>query len=125
MLHAAPRSKAKEVAQMLKAVHAQEDKEAARRNSAKVIGKLRAQHPEKAVGIVELGCDETLSYCDFSVAHWRHIRTNNPFERLNREIPHRARVVGSFPDGHAALILMAARLRYMAGQMWGMQRYMK
>ena len=52
-----------------------------------------AQHPEKAVGIVELGCDETLLYCDFSVAHWRRIRTNNPFERLNREIRHRVRVV--------------------------------
>ena len=73
------------------AVHAQEDKEAARRNSVKEIGKLRAQHPEKAVGIVELGCDETLLYCDFSVALWRHIRTNNPVERLNREIRHRAR----------------------------------
>lgn len=43
-----PRSKAKEVALMLKAVHAQEDKEAARRNSVKVISKLRAQRLEKS-----------------------------------------------------------------------------
>jgi len=73
---------------------------------------------------VESGCDETLSYYDFPVAHWRHIRTNNPLERLNREIRRRTRVVGSFPDGHAALMLVAARLRYMAGQKWGTQRYM-
>lgn len=53
-----------------------------------------------------------------------HIRTNNPLERLNREIRRRTRVVGSFPDGHAALMLVAARLRYMAGQKWGTQRYM-
>ena len=124
VLHAVPRGKAKEVALMLKAVHAQEDKEAARRKSVEVISKLRAQRLEKAARIVESGCDETLSYYDFPVAHWRHIRTNNPLERLNREIRRRTRVVGSFPDGHAALMLVAARLRYMAGQKWGTQRYM-
>ena len=124
VLHAVPRGKAKEVALMLKAVHAQEDKEAARRKSAEVVSKLRAQRLEKAARIVESGCDETLSYYDFPVAHWRHIRTNNPLERLNREIRRRTRVVGSFPDGHAALMLVAARLRYMAGQKWGTQRYM-
>ncbi len=124
VLHAVPRGKAKEVALMLKAVHAQEDKEAARRKSAEVISKLRAERLDKAARIVESGCDETLSYYDFPVAHWRHIRTNNPLERLNREIRRRTRVVGSFPDGHAALMLVAARLRYMAGQKWGTQRYM-
>ena len=124
VLHAVPRGKAKEVALMLKAVHAQEDKEAARRKSVEVISKLRAQRLEKAAKIIESGCDETLSYYDFPVAHWRHIRTNNPLERLNREIRRRTRVVGSFPDGHAALMLVAARLRYMAGQKWGTQRYM-
>lgn len=55
---------------------------------------------------------------------WRHIRTNNPLERLNREIRRRTSVVGSFPDGRAALMLMSARLRYMAGQKRGTQRYM-
>jgi transposase-like protein len=82
------------------------------------------QRLEKAAGILESGCDETLSYYAFPVAHWRHIRTNNPLERLNREIRRRTRVVGSFPDGHAALMLVAARLRYMAGQKWGTGRYM-
>jgi len=41
--------------------------------------------------------------------HWRYIRTNNHPEHLNREIRRRTRVVGSFPDGHAALILVCAR----------------
>ena len=81
VLHAVPRGKAKEVALMLKAVHAQEDKEAARRNSVEVISKLRAQRLEKAANIVESACDETLSYYDFPVAHWRPIRTNNQLER--------------------------------------------
>ena len=48
VLHAVPRGKANKVALMLKAVHAQEDKEAARRKSVEVVSKLRAQHLEKA-----------------------------------------------------------------------------
>ena len=43
---------------------------------------------------------ETLTYYDFSSGHWNQIRTNNTIERLNREIRHRTRVVGTFPDGN-------------------------
>ncbi len=124
VLHAVPRGKAKDVARMLKAIHAQEDKEAARQKVAEVVKKLRAMRLEKASRIVEDGCDETLSFYGFPPEHWRHIRTNNPLERLNREIRRRTRVVGSFPDGHAALMLVAARLRYISGQKWGTERYL-
>ena len=41
-----------------------------------------------------------------------------------REIRRRIRVVGSFPDGHSALMLAAARLRHIAGSKWGLRRYM-
>ena len=109
---------------MLKAIHAQEDREAARQKAREVGRKLKALRLEKAARLVDSGIEETFSYYAFPVAHWRHIRTNNPLERLNREIRRRTRVVGSFPDGHAALMLVAARLRYMAGQKWGTQRYM-
>ena len=121
---ATPRGKVKEVALMLKAIHAQEDREAARRKAADVVMKLRELRLAKAANTVESGVDETLSYYDFPATHWRCIRTNNPLERLNREIRRRTRVVGSFPDGQAALMLVAARLRYMAGQKWGTQRYL-
>ena len=124
VLHATPRGKAKEVALMLKAIHAQEDKEAARQKAIEVVKKLQALRLDKAARILESGCDETLYYYAFPSTHWRHIRTNNPLERLNREIRRRTRVVGNFPDGHAALMLVSARLRYMAGQKWGTQRYM-
>lgn len=123
VLHATPRGKAKEVALMLKAIHAQEDNEAALHKVAEVVKKLQALRLDKAARILESGYDETLSYYAFPSTHWRHIRTNNPLERLNREIRRRTRVVGSFPDGHAALMLVSARLRYMAGQKWGTQRY--
>lgn len=124
VLHAVPRGKAKDIALMLKAIHAQEDKEAARKKAAEAVGKLKAQRLEKAARIIESGCDETLSYYSFPSTHWRHIRTNIPLERLNRENRRRTRVVGGFPDGRAALMLVSARLRYMAGQKWGTERYM-
>lgn len=124
VLHMVPRSKARDVALMLKAIHAQEDKESARQKASEVVKKLQALRLEKAARILSTGCDETLSYYAFPAKHWRHIKTNNPLERLNREIRRRTRVVGSFPDGHAALMLVAARLRYMACQKWGTQRYM-
>jgi transposase-like protein len=65
-----------------------------------------------------------LSYYSFPQAHWRHLRTNNPLERIMREIRRRTRVVGSFPDGESALMLVAARLRYVAGTRWGTRMYM-
>ena len=52
------------------------------------------------------------------------IRTNNVIERLNREIRRRTRVVGCFPDGNSALMLVCARLRHVAGTQWGNKKYM-
>ena len=45
-------------------------------------------------------------------------------ERLNREIRRRTRVVGTFPDGNSALMLICARLRHVAGTQWGCKKYM-
>ena len=45
-------------------------------------------------------------------------------ERLNREIRRRTRVVGTFPDGNSALMLVCARLRHVAGTQWGCKKYM-
>ena len=72
----------------------------------------------------EDGIEETLAYCDFPSEHWSRIRTNNVIERLNREIRRRTRVVGSFPDGNSALMLVCARLRHVAGTQWGNKKYM-
>ena len=52
------------------------------------------------------------------------IRTNNVIERLNREIRRSTRVVGTFPDGNSALMLVCARLRYVAGTQWANRKYM-
>jgi len=121
---AVPKAKVKDVAAMLKAIHAQEDREAAQEKIAAVMKKLKAIRLANAAKIVEEGAGETLSYYDFPSQHWRSLRTNNPLERLMREIRRRTRVVGAFPDGQSALMLVAARLRHIAGTRWGTKRYM-
>ena len=45
-------------------------------------------------------------------------------ERLLREVRRRTRVVGNFPDGNSAVMLVAARLRHVAGTKWGTRRYL-
>ena len=119
-----PRSKVKLVAKMLKAIHAQESKKAAREKTKAVVEQLRSMKLKEAARKVEDGIEETLTYCDFPSEHWTRIRTNNVIERLNREIRRRTRVVGSFPDGNSALMLVCARLRHVAGTQWGNKKYM-
>jgi transposase-like protein len=119
-----PRAKLPEVTAMLKAIHAQEDRAAALAKGAAVVEKLEAMKLTKAAATVRDGLDETLSYMRFPREHWRSLRTNNPLERIMREIRRRTRVVGSFPDGHSALMLVAARLRHIAGTKWGTRRYL-
>jgi transposase-like protein len=121
---AVPSGKVREVASMLKAIHAQEDKVAAVEKSRAVVAKLREMKLAKAAAVVEEGVEETMSYYAFPREHWRCLRTNNPMERLNREVRRRTRVVGAFPDGQSALMLVAARLRHTAGTKWGSRRYM-
>lgn len=125
ILSAVPKGKARVVGLMIKAIHAQEDKEAARKKAQEVISKLEEMKLEKAARIVKSGYEETLSYYAFPSHHWRSLRTNNPLERINREIRRRTRVVGNFPDGQSALMLVSARLRYIASNKWGRKRYMK
>jgi putative transposase len=122
---AVPSGKVREVAAMLKAIHAQEDRAAAEQKAQAVAKKLAAMKLKKAAEMVEESAHETLTYYAFPSEHWRKIRTNNPMERILREVRRRTRVVGCFPDGHSALMLASARLRHVAGTKWGTHRYMK
>jgi len=119
-----PKSRVKDVAAMLKAIHAQEDRQAALEKAQAVIEKLETLKLAKAAGIVRAGVAETLSYMAFPREHWRSLRTNNMLERIMREIRRRTRVVGNFPDGTSALMLVAARLRHIAGTKWGARCYL-
>lgn len=119
-----PRHRMREVMAMLKAIHAQEDREAAEKKAKDVVEKLRALKLQKAAKVVEEGVSETLAYMAYPREHWTRIRTNNALERLMREIRRRTRVVGAFPDGNSALMLTAARLRHVAGTKWGTRKYL-
>lgn len=119
-----PNSKVKGVAKMLKAIHAQEDKAAALDKAAAVADKLQEMKLLKAAQKVREGIRETLTYMDFPMEHWTRIRTNNTLERLNKEIKRRTKVVGAFPDGESALMLVCARLRHVASSDWGGKRYL-
>lgn len=119
-----PNARVKEVARMLKAIHAQESLASARIKAADIVEQLRQMRLGKAATLVEDAIEETLTYYRFPANHWVRIRTNNPMERIIREIRRRTRVVGVFPDGQSAVMLCAARLRHIAGTKWGTRKYL-
>jgi putative transposase len=119
-----PNGKVTEVARMLKAIHAPEDRRAAGAKAREVVERLKSLKLKAAAELVEQKVGETLTYYAYPSTHWRQIRTNNPLERIIREIRRRTRVVGAFPDGHSALMLVAARLRHIASTRWGKRRYL-
>ena len=119
-----PRQKRALVSKMLKAIHAQESLEASVAKAGEVADRLDEMKLPAAARTVREGHLETLTYTRFPLQHWARIRTNNAIERLNREIRRRTRVVGTFPDGRSALMLVTARLKYIAECEWGKRRYL-
>jgi putative transposase len=119
-----PNGKVAEVARMLKAIHAQENQRKAESKGKEVVVALKEMKLRTAAELVEQKVLETLTYYAYPPTHWRQIRTNNPLERIIREIRRRTRVVGAFPDGRSALMLVAARLRHIASTHWGKRRYL-
>ena len=102
-----PSTKVREVSHMLKAIHAQENRSAAQEKAGAVIAELKRQRMTKAAELVVESIDETLTFYAFPDSHWIKIRTNNPLERIMKEIRRRTKVVGAFPDGQSCLNLAA------------------
>lgn len=119
-----PRGKIREVTAMLKAIHAQEDLEAAQEKAEAITVKLKQMKLFKASSMITESIHETFGYMSFPREHWLRIRTNNPLERIMREIKRRTKVVGCFPDGESAVMLASARLRYIMGTRWSTKRYL-
>lgn len=124
VLSKVPKSRRAKVAAMLKAIHATGSREASEAKALAVADELERMGPGEAAKVVREGYAETLAYTRFPQEHWRRIRTNNAIERINREIRRRTRVVGTFPDGRSALMLVTARLKYVAESEWGSRRYL-
>ena len=98
--------------------------EACGRKAGEAADELESMRLGAAARTVRDGFAETLAYTEFPPEHWRRIRTNNGIERINREIRRRTRVVGTFPDGNSALMLVTARLKYIVEHEWGKRRYL-
>ena len=78
----------------------------------------------KVAEFIEQTIEETLSYMDFPYEHWTRLRTNNALERIMKEIRRRTRVIGAFPDGYSAMMLVGARLRHISTTKWGTRQYL-
>lgn len=124
MLTRVPKSRRPVVAAVLKAIYTMELREAGEAKAFAVADEFERMRLGKGARVVRDGHKETLTYTGFPREHWRRIRTNNPIEQLNREIRRRTRVVGTFPNGKTALMLVIARLRYVAESEWGSRRYL-
>ena len=109
---------------MLKAIHAQESRTAAWGKAQEVIEALKTMKLHTAAALVDSAVSETFTFYAYPPPHWLKIKTNNPMERLLKEVRRRTRVVGAFPDSHAALMLVSARLRHDSRTKWGTQKYM-
>jgi hypothetical protein len=93
-----PSTKVREIVAILRAIHAGEDIAAAREKAIRVIDNLRALRLARAPNWWKWR-SRRRSPTTPSEEHWRRIRSNNPLERILREMRRRTRVVGAFPDG--------------------------
>lgn len=113
-------------ADALKAIFSMESRDKALEKAESVAKDMEARKLREAAKCLREGIGKTTTYLldDYPREHRRRIRTNNMIERLNREIRRRTRVVGSFPDGRSALMLICARVRYVTSSEWSTRRYL-
>ena len=119
-----PRTRGKEIGAKLKAIFAQEDREACLRKAEEVAQFLRDNKMKTAASTLESGIQEALTYTNYPHEHWLKIRSNNGIERINREIRRGTNAGGAFPDGNSALMLVCARLRFVSASEWGVKTYL-
>ena len=97
------------VAATIRTVFAQPDPAAAREQWRKVADSFRPRFPRLAALLDEVEAD-VLAYLAVPQDHWRQAWSNNPLERLNREVKRRTDVVGIFPNDRAVVRLVGAVL---------------
>ncbi len=109
LLGKVPRSAQPVVAGLLRSVFDQPDPEQVDAQFARVEAQLRDRFPTVADYLADAR-EDLLAFTGFPVEHWTKIRSNNPQERLNKEIRRRTDVVGIFPDRTSAIRLIGAVL---------------
>jgi putative transposase len=109
LLSKIPRRTQPWVATMVRTIYQQPSPEEVHAQHHRMIGMLDERFPQAAALLEEAG-PEILAFTAFPVAHWKQIWSNNPQERLNREIRRRTDVVGIFPNRGAVIRLIGAVL---------------
>ena len=109
LLALVPKSAAEMVAATVRTVFAQPDATSAREQWRAVADRFRKSFPRVADLLDEAEAD-VLAYLAFPREHWRQIWSNNPLERLNKEVKRRTDVVGIFPNATAVVRLVGAVL---------------
>lgn len=104
-----PKAAAQMVAATIRTVFAQPDARTAREQWRRVAEGFRKQFPRLAA-LMDMAETDVLAYLAFPPEHWRQIWSNNPLERLNKEVKRRTDVVGIFPNTAAVVRLVGAVL---------------
>jgi len=118
-----PRSAQPFVATLVRTIFAQPSAQEVQAQLRRVILQLEGRFPDVARMLEEAGPDIT-ALAGFPVEHWRQIWSNNPQERLNREIRRRSDVVGIFPDRAAIIRLVGSVLAEQHDEWQVARRYM-
>lgn len=104
-----PKNETDFVAAAFRSIFALNTAEEVRARWDEVADMLAERHP-KAAELLHNSKIDVLAFATFPSSHWRKIWSNNPLERLNKEIKRRTNVVGIFPNNNAAIRLIGAIL---------------
>ncbi len=111
------------VATLVRSIFAQPDQAEVLAQHRRVVEQLARRFPEAAAMLAE-AAEEVLAFASFPKEHWRQIWSNNPQERLNREIRRRTDVVGIFPNRNAVIRLVGAILAEQNDEWTVARRYL-
>jgi len=109
------------IAALIRTIFAQPDPDAARTQLRTVVDQLDSIAPDVAVRLGAME-DDLLAYSAFPPSHWPKIWSNNPIERLNRELKRRTDVVGIFPNTESVIRLVGALLVEINDEMIAAER---
>lgn len=123
LLSQVPKSAQPWVATLLRTVFEQPDTDAVKAQMRHVLDALEAKFP-KAAEHLDAAQHDLLAFATFPREIWRQIWSNNPQERLNKEIRRRTDVVGIFPDRTALIHLVGAVLAEQNDEWTEARRYM-
>jgi transposase-like protein len=123
LLTKVPKSAGPFVATLVRSIFAQPDAAAVHAQFERVLEQVHDRFPAAAEMLAEAGPD-ILAFTGFPFAHWKQIWSNNPQERLNKEIRRRTDVVGIFPDRPSVIRLVGMVLAEQHDEWAVVRRYM-